>query len=49
MSADVDAYLAALPADERAALQSLQATTRAYLPDALECISYACRAFANPA
>ena len=48
MSADVDAYLAALPADQRAALQALRATTRTLLPDASECISYAMPGFRQP-
>lgn len=38
--ADVDAYLAALPADQRRALAGLRALIRAAAPDAQECISY---------
>ena len=48
MSADVDTYLAALPTDQRAALQAFRATARALLPDALECISYAMPGFRQP-
>jgi uncharacterized protein YdhG (YjbR/CyaY superfamily) len=48
MSNDVDTYLAALPADQRAALQSLREAARAYLPDAVECISYAMPGFRQP-
>jgi uncharacterized protein YdhG (YjbR/CyaY superfamily) len=48
MSAEVDAYLAALPADQRAALQTLRAAAHAYLPDAIECISYAMPGFRQP-
>lgn len=48
MSAEVDAYLAALPEDPRATLQELRETARAYLPDAVECISYAMPGFRQP-
>lgn len=41
MTAEVDAYLAALPPDQASALQSLRATLRALLPEATECMSYA--------
>jgi uncharacterized protein YdhG (YjbR/CyaY superfamily) len=45
-SADVDAYLAALPDDFRRALHSLRRTIRAHLPpEAVECISYAMPGF----
>jgi uncharacterized protein YdhG (YjbR/CyaY superfamily) len=48
MTAEVDAYLAGLPADQRDALQALRVATRAYLPDAVECISYAMPGFRQP-
>lgn len=41
----IDSYLAGLPADQRAALQTLRETIRAAAPDAEECISYALLAF----
>ena len=41
----VEAYLAALPDDQRAALERLRATIRAALPDATEHISYQMPAF----
>ena len=37
---DVDDYLAALPDDSRAALESLRATVKAAAPEAVETISY---------
>ena len=40
-----DAYLAALPADQRAALEALRARIVARLPEAEPCISYAMPAF----
>jgi uncharacterized protein YdhG (YjbR/CyaY superfamily) len=45
MSAEVDTYLAALPEDQRSALQALREAARLYLPDAVECISYAMPGF----
>lgn len=36
----IDAYLAALPADQREALQRLRAQTARLVPDAVETISY---------
>ena len=48
MSAEVDAYLATLPSDQSAALQSLRDTIRAHLPDARECLSYAMPGFRMP-
>lgn len=48
MSAEVDAYLTALPADQRGALQNLRAAARVHLPDALECLSYAMPGFRQP-
>lgn len=42
---DTDAYLAAVPDAQRAALQALRETIRAAAPDAEECISYALPAF----
>jgi uncharacterized protein YdhG (YjbR/CyaY superfamily) len=44
-SARIDAILAALPADQRIALQSLRKTIAAAAPDAVEAISYALPAF----
>jgi uncharacterized protein YdhG (YjbR/CyaY superfamily) len=41
----IDAYLADLPADKRAALQKLRAHIRAAVPEADECISYGVPAF----
>jgi uncharacterized protein YdhG (YjbR/CyaY superfamily) len=43
--ANVDAYLAALPPGERAALERLRKTIRAAAPDATETISYRMPAF----
>jgi uncharacterized protein YdhG (YjbR/CyaY superfamily) len=40
-----DAYLAGLPADQRAALARLRAAIRAAAPEAEECISYGLPAF----
>lgn len=48
MSAEVDAYLAALPDAPRTTLQTLREATRAYLPDAIECLSYAMPGFRQP-
>lgn len=42
---DVEAYLAALPSDQRAALQKLRNTLRAAAPKAEEVISYGIPAF----
>jgi uncharacterized protein YdhG (YjbR/CyaY superfamily) len=44
----VDAYLAALPADHRAALTALRSRLSALLPDHIECISYAMPGFRQP-
>lgn len=41
----IDEYLAALPADQRAALSGLRRTIRAAAPEAAECISYQLAAF----
>lgn len=41
----IDAYLAGVPADRRAALQRLRRTIRAIVPSAEECISYGIPAF----
>lgn len=38
--ADVDEYIAALPADQRAALEELRRTIRTAAPEATEAISY---------
>lgn len=49
MTAEVDAYLAALPReDHRAALQALRARLRVLLPDHEECLSYAMPGFRQP-
>ena len=48
MSAAVDAYLARLPPDQRAALQTLRARIKALLPDHPEVISYAMPGFRQP-
>ena len=45
---EVDAYLAALPDDQRAALQDLRARLKARLPGHLEVISYAMPGFRQP-
>jgi uncharacterized protein YdhG (YjbR/CyaY superfamily) len=47
-AADHDAYLAALPAGQRAILQALRRQVRAELPEALEVISYAMPGFRMP-
>ena len=39
-AASIDAYLAALPPDQRAALETLRGQIRALVPDAEEAISY---------
>ena len=44
-SPEIDAYLAALPDDQRTALQHLRETIAAAAPDAEEVISYAMPAF----
>jgi uncharacterized protein YdhG (YjbR/CyaY superfamily) len=41
----IDAYLGALPADPRAALQTLRETIAATAPDAIEAVSYGMPAF----
>jgi uncharacterized protein YdhG (YjbR/CyaY superfamily) len=48
MSAEVDIYLAALPADQRAVLTDLRARLRTLLPDHVECLSYAMPGFRQP-
>lgn len=42
---DPDAYLAGLPADQRACLDMLRAMIAAYLPEATQCMSYAMPGF----
>jgi uncharacterized protein YdhG (YjbR/CyaY superfamily) len=44
-SSQIDAVLAALPADQRAALQSLRETIAVAAPDAVEAMSYGAPAF----
>ncbi|PZQ99987.1 MAG: hypothetical protein DI533_05015 [Cereibacter sphaeroides] len=46
--AGVDAYIAALPPDQRAALTGLRNRLKALLPDHLECMSYAMPGFRQP-
>ncbi len=48
MSAEVDRYIAALPADQRYALTDLRARLRRLLPDHLEVMSYAMPGFRQP-
>jgi uncharacterized protein YdhG (YjbR/CyaY superfamily) len=48
LSAEVDAYLAALTPANRAVLQALRAVLKARLPDHLEVISYAMPGFRQP-
>lgn len=45
---DVEGYLAALPGDQRLALEDLRARLKARLPDHLEVISYAMPGFRQP-
>mgnify|MGYP001329898466 CR=1 FL=1 len=47
-SAEVDAYIAALPADQREALTALRARLRALLPDHLELMFYAMPGLRQP-
>ena len=48
MSVEVDAYLTALPPDQREALTALRARLRGLLPDHVECLSYAMPGFRQP-
>lgn len=48
MSEAIDAYLSALPADQRAALTALRARLRALLPDHLEVMAYAMPGLRRP-
>ena len=48
MSAEVDAYLSALPPAFRAAAEALRAELKSLLPDHIECISYAMPGFRDP-
>ena len=48
MTAEVDAYLDALPADQKAALSDLRALLQRLLPDHIETISYAMPGFRQP-
>lgn len=47
-AAQVQAYLAALPADQRTALMDLRALLARLLPDHVECLSYAMPGFRQP-
>ena len=48
MTGSVDAYIAALPPDQREALTTLRARLKALLPDHLEVMSYAMPGFRQP-
>jgi uncharacterized protein YdhG (YjbR/CyaY superfamily) len=48
MAAAVEAYLAALPEDQRACLTALRGLIARHLPDATECLSYAMPGFRHP-
>ena len=48
MSAEVEAYLAALPPHFRAAAETLRAQLKTLLPDHIECMSYAMPGFRAP-
>jgi uncharacterized protein YdhG (YjbR/CyaY superfamily) len=48
VSAEVDAYLYALPPDQRDALTTLRARLKTLLPDHLEVMSYAMPGFRQP-
>ena len=47
-AAAVEAYLAALPPDQQAALRALRATLSRFLPGHVECLSYAMPGFRQP-
>ena len=47
-AAAVEAYLAALPLDQQAALRALRATLARLLPGHVECLSYAMPSFRQP-
>lgn len=48
MTAEVDTYLSALPADQRAALTALRTRLKTLLPDHLEVMSYAMPGLRQP-
>jgi uncharacterized protein YdhG (YjbR/CyaY superfamily) len=48
MTAEVDAYLARLPADQARALNDLRTLIAARLPDHIQCLSYAMPGFRQP-
>jgi uncharacterized protein YdhG (YjbR/CyaY superfamily) len=48
VTSEVDAYIAALPPDQREALAALRARLKALLPDHLEVMSYAMPGFRQP-
>ncbi|MES2844609.1 MAG: DUF1801 domain-containing protein [Pseudomonadota bacterium] len=48
MTSGVDAYLSALPDDQRLALFDLRAQLATLLPDHIECLSYAMPGFRQP-
>jgi len=47
-AAEVDAYLAGLPQDQRDALEDLRKRLKSRLPDHIECLSYAMPGFRQP-
>lgn len=47
-AAEVDAYLAGLPHDQRDALEDLRARLKSRLPDHIECLGYAMPGFRQP-
>ncbi len=47
-AAEVDAYIAALPPDQRDALSDLRKRLAGLLPDHVECLSYAMPGFREP-
>ena len=47
-AAAVEAFLAALPPDQQAALRALRATLARFLPEYVECMSYAMPGFRQP-
>ena len=48
MTGEVDAYIAALPPDQRQALTALRARLKTLLPDHIEVMSYAMPGFRQP-
>jgi uncharacterized protein YdhG (YjbR/CyaY superfamily) len=48
VNAEVEAYLSALPPDQRSALQALRTTLARLMPGHVECLSYAMPGFRQP-